>query len=178
MGVESGVIVGPGTSLVTHGVGDTGFDNKTAGTKWVGIINNAEVVRISATEFSWKGATDSTVSMGRQTANVNTSGTTETTLMSLPALAIGQSIHFRVLVGGKQNDETEASTFSVTGCAVNAAGTTAILGTTSIVAVEDTASTDVVVDANDTLEQVRIRVVGISAETWQWAGAAEYIIIS
>lgn len=178
MGVESGVIVGPGTALVTHGVGDTGFDNKTAGTKFVGIINNAEVFRVSATEFAWKGAAGATVSMGRQAASVNTSGTTETTLMSLPALAAGQSIHFRALVGGKQDDETDGSTFSIVGCGTNAAGTTAVKGTTSIVGPESNASTNLVVDAEDTLEQIRIRVVGISAEAWQWSGFVEYIIIT
>ncbi len=36
----------------------------------------------------------------------------------------------------------------------------------------------VVFDVNDTLDTLRVRVTGISAETWDWVGYVEYFMVN
>jgi hypothetical protein len=58
----------------------------------------------------------------------------------------------------------------------NVSGTTSLVGTVQVINTdqEDNASTNITVDADDTNDALRIRVTGISAESWRWVARIDW----
>lgn len=103
---------------------------------------------------------------------VTTTDTTVTAIIQIP-VASGDSIHGIALVGGKQNDQTDAAHALFVFSATNAADTTAVKGTSTITIVESDAATNFTIAADDTNDDIELRVTG-PAETWLWAGHCFY----
>ncbi len=107
---------------------------------------------------------------------VSTTDATTTPVLSID-VASGQSLHGIFLVGGKQDDESDAASALVVVAATNAAGTTAVKGTQSVTIVESAAGTNVTATADDTDDEIDINVVGIVAENWLWTAHGFYMLI-
>ncbi len=107
---------------------------------------------------------------------VSTSGSTATAIITIP-VASGKSCHGVFLVGGKQADESDATSALVIGAGVNAAGTTAVKGTQSVTIVESDASTNVTLVADDSADTLVLKVTGIAAEDWLWTAHGLYMLI-
>ncbi len=107
---------------------------------------------------------------------ITTVDTTTTPVLAIP-VASGRSIHGIAIVGGKQDDESDAASALVLFSATNAAGTLAVKGTQSVTIVESAAGTNVTCTADDTNDELDINVVGINAENWLWTGHALYTFI-
>jgi regulator of RNase E activity RraA len=62
----------------------------------------------------------------------------------------------------------------------NVGGTTALVGTVETVGtdIEDNASTDVAITADNTNDALQINVTGIAAETWRWVAVVEGLEIA
>jgi hypothetical protein len=58
----------------------------------------------------------------------------------------------------------------------NVAGTTQLNGFPQTIGTdfEDNASTDITIDADDTNDALRIRVTGITGETWRWVAECRW----
>lgn len=106
---------------------------------------------------------------------LTTTDTTVTKCIEIP-VASGDSIHGIALIGGKQNDQSDASHALFVFSATNAAGTTAVKGTSTITIVESDAATNFTIAADDTNDDIELRVTG-PAETWLWAGHCFYFNI-
>ncbi len=107
---------------------------------------------------------------------VSTSGSTATAIITIP-VASGKSCHGVFFVGGKQADESDATSALVVGAGVNAAGTTAVKGTQSVTIVESDASTNVTFVADDTADTLVLKVTGIAAEDWLWTSHGFYMLM-
>lgn len=62
----------------------------------------------------------------------------------------------------------------------NVGGTTSLVGSVETIGtdIEDNASTDVVITADDTNDALQISVTGITAETWRWVAVVEGLEIA
>ena len=107
---------------------------------------------------------------------LTTTDTTTTPILSIP-VASGKSIHGIALVGGKQDDESDAASALVVFAATNAAGTLAVKGTQSVTIVESAAGTNVTCTADDTNDELDVNVVGITSENWWWTAHGLYMLI-
>lgn len=104
---------------------------------------------------------------------LSTTDATVTKIIEIP-VASGDSIHGIALIGGKQDNQSDASHALYVFSATNAAGTTAVKGTSTITIVESDAATNFTIAADDTNDDIELRVTGIAAENWLWAGHCFY----
>lgn len=77
---------------------------------------------------------------------------------------------------GTRSDGLSAARFRRSFAIKNVGGTTSLMGTVQTVGTdhEDNASTDITIDADDTIDALRIRVTGIAGETWRWMARIDW----
>lgn len=109
-------------------------------------------------------------------AAITTTDNTATALITIP-VASGKSVHGIFLVGGKQDDETDATSALVIAAGTNNGGTTAVKGTQSVTIVESASSTDVTLVADNSADTIVLKATGISSENWLWTGHGLYMFI-
>ena len=107
---------------------------------------------------------------------VSTVDATVTVIASI-AVPSNYAVAINALVLGKQDDETDAIAATAVGCAVNAAGTTALKGTPLYQVVESAAGTDVTITADDATDTIRVNVTGVATQNWAWVCTVEYMFV-
>lgn len=178
MGNQAGLVVSPSIAALAHPTGDCGVEVKTTGKKFYVNIAGAQVFGVSETsQGGWKGHTGFTGSeLYKVSGGLRTSDNTATTILSI-AIPSGKGIFARAFIGCKQVDESDAAAFTILASAVNAAGTVALKGTQNLVAVESDVNTTAVFDVSETGDVLRLRVTGVTGETWDWVGYVDYFLI-
>lgn len=100
-----------------------------------------------------------------------------TTRLTIPS---GKILFADVLVSGIKSDGSAASCYNRKVAIKNVGGTTALVGSVETVGtdIEDNASTDVAITADNTNDALQIAVTGIAAETWRWVAVVEGLEIA
>ena len=95
-------------------------------------------------------------------------------------IASGTMFLFTAKIVGVKSDGTSRACYVRKGSIINVAGTTTLVGTIETIGtdVEDNASTDVAITADDTNDALQINVTGITSETWRWVAVVEGVEIA
>ena len=177
MANENGLVTTPGITAMHHRTGDCGVECDTAGRKFFVNVAGVTVFEASGTSQTWKGHSGFAGSgITRVSAGLRTTDNTASSLLSI-SIPSGKGIFATAFVGCKQVDESDASAFQVVAAASNASGTSALKGTPNVVAVESAAATVCTFDVDDTTDTLRLRVTGITGETWDWVGYVDYFLL-
>jgi hypothetical protein len=114
-----------------------------------------------------------------------TTNATPTTLMldgSSTRLTItaGKVLAFTARITGIKSDGTAVAHYVRKGTVKRISNTTSLVGSVETIGtdIEDNASTDVAITADDTNEALQINVTGIASETWRWVAVVEGIEIA
>lgn len=113
----------------------------------------------------------------KESAAVTTSDATVTVIASI-AVPSGYAVAVKAFVLGIQSDDSDATTATAVGCAVNNAGTTALKGTPLYQIVESDVNTNVTITADDTTDTIRVNVTGVAAQTWAWVCHYEWFALN
>ncbi len=113
----------------------------------------------------------------RESGALTTADATVTPIASI-AVPSGFAATVRAHILGVQSDDGDAITATAVGCAVNAAGTTALKGTPLYQIVESDAATNITITADDTTDTLRVNVIGVAAETWAWVCHYEWFTVN
>lgn len=121
----------------------------------------------------------------RFVARNRTANSTPTTLfldgastrLTIPA---GKVFSFNARVTGVKSDGSAVADFMRCGVVKNVGGTTSLVGAIQTLGtdIEDNASTDVAITANDSNDALQINVTGIAGETWRWVAVVEGLEIA
>jgi len=121
----------------------------------------------------------------RFVARRKTTDNTATTLLldgSTTQLTItsGKILFADIMVSGIKSDGSAAACYKRKVAIKNVGGTTALVGSVETIGVdiEDNASTDVAITADNTNDALQINVTGIAAETWRWVAVVEGLEIA
>jgi hypothetical protein len=121
----------------------------------------------------------------RFVARRKTTDNTATTLLldgSTTRLTItsGKILFADIMVSGIKSDGSAAACYKRKVAIKNVGGTTALVGSVETIGVdiEDNASTDVAITADNTNDALQIDVTGIAAETWRWVAVVEGLEIA
>ena len=116
---------------------------------------------------------------------IKTTDATATTLMldgSTTRLTItsGKIMFADILISGIKSDGSASACYKRKVAIKNVAGTTTLVGTVETIGtdIEDNASTDVAITADNTNDALQINVTGITSETWRWVAVVEGIEIA
>jgi hypothetical protein len=95
-------------------------------------------------------------------------------------IAAGRLFAFTARISGIKSDGTAAAHYVRKGAIKRIGSTTSLVGLIETIGtdVEDNASTDVAITADDTNEALDISVTGIAAETWRWVVVVEGVEIA
>jgi len=87
----------------------------------------------------------------------------------------GRMLFATVLVCGIKSDGSAAACYIRKVAIKNVGGTTALIGSVETIGtdIEDNASTNVAITADDTNDALQIDVTGITSETWRWVSVVE-----
>ena len=114
-----------------------------------------------------------------------TTDATATTLMldgSTTRLTItsGKIMFADILISGIKSDGSASACYKRKVAIKNVAGTTTLVGSVETIGtdIEDNASTDVAITADNTNDALQINVTGIAAETWRWVAVVEGLEIA
>ena len=132
-----------------------------------------------------KFAADGDAQAVRFVVRNKTTNTTPTTLFidgSSTRLTItsGKILFANVLISGIKSDGSAAACFRRKVAIKNVGGTTSLVGTVETIGtdIEDNASTDVTITADNTNDALQIDVTGITSETWRWVAVVEGLEIA
>lgn len=121
----------------------------------------------------------------RFTARNKTTNNTATTLFldgSSTRLTIpsGKIASLMCRISGIKSDGSAIANYVRRVVIKNVGGTTSLVGSVETIGtdIEDNASTDVVITADDTNDALQISVTGITAETWRWVAVVEGLEIA
>jgi hypothetical protein len=105
---------------------------------------------------------------------LNTGGTLRLTIPS------GKLMFADILISGIKSDGSAAACYKRKVGIKNVAGTTALVGTVETIGtdIEDNASTDVAITADDTNDALQINVTGIASETWRWVAEVQGVEVA
>ena len=116
---------------------------------------------------------------------VKTTNATPTTLYSNGTSArltipSGKIMFCNVLISGIKSDGSAAACYMRKLAIKNLGGTTSLVGSVETIGtdIEDNASTDVAITADNTNDALQIDVTGITGETWRWIAVVEGIEIA
>jgi hypothetical protein len=92
----------------------------------------------------------------------------------------GKILYADVLISGIKSDGSAAACYKRKVAIKNVGGTTSLVGTVEAIGtdIEDNASTDVAITADNTNDALDISVTGIAAETWRWVCVVEGLEIA
>lgn len=87
----------------------------------------------------------------------------------------GRVFMFSAMIVGVKSDGTAVASYLRKGCIKNVGGTTSLVGSIETIGtdIEDNASTDVAITADNTNDALQINVTGIASETWRWVAVVE-----
>ena len=135
----------------------------------------------SAGQFAGNGDAQSV----RYVCRNKTTNSTPTTLFldgssTRLTVASGRIFSFTARITGIKSDGTAAAHYVRKGTIKRVSNTTSLVGSIETIGtdVEDNASTDVSITADDTNEALQISVTGIAAETWRWVAVVEGLEIA
>jgi len=118
-------------------------------------------------------------------ARRKTTDATPTTLMLDGASArltivAGRVMLLTVLVTGVRSDGSQCACYMRKVAIKNVGGTTSLVGSVETIGtdIEDNASTDVAITADNTNDALQINVTGITSETWRWVAVVEGLEIA
>jgi hypothetical protein len=121
----------------------------------------------------------------RFVARRKTTDNTATTLFldgSTTRLTItsGKILFADILVSGVKSDGSAAACYKRKVAIKNVGGTTTLVGSVETIGtdIEDNASTDIAITADNTNDALQINVTGITAETWRWVAVVEGLEIA
>lgn len=99
------------------------------------------------------------------------------TRLTIPS---GKILFADVLVSGIKSDGSAAACYKRKVAIKNVGGTTSLVGSVETIGtdIEDNASTDVAITADDTNDALQIDVTGITSETWRWVAVVEGLEIA
>jgi hypothetical protein len=116
---------------------------------------------------------------------IKTTDATATTLMLDGAttrltITSGKIMFADILISGIKSDGSAAACYKRKVAIKNVGGTTSLVGTVETMGtdIEDNASTDIAITADDTNDALQINVTGIAAETWRWVAVVEGLEIA
>lgn len=89
----------------------------------------------------------------------------------------GEILSFVAHITGSKSDGTAIASFIRRGVIKRISNTTSLVGAIQTIGtdIEDNASTDVAITADDTNEALQIAVTGIAGETWRWVAVVEAV---
>jgi hypothetical protein len=92
----------------------------------------------------------------------------------------GKIMFADILISGIKSDGSAAACYKRKVAIKNVGGTTSLVGTVETIGtdIEDNASTDVAITADNTNDALQINVTGIAAETWRWVAVVEGLEIA
>jgi hypothetical protein len=92
----------------------------------------------------------------------------------------GKIMFADILISGIKSDGSAAACYKRKVAIKNVGGTTSLVGTVETIGtdIEDNASTDVAITADNTNDALDISVTGIAAETWRWVCVVEGLEIA
>lgn len=132
-----------------------------------------------------KFANDGDAQAVRFVVRNKTTNATPTTLFidgSSTRLAItsGKLLFANVLISGVKSDGSAAACYKRKVAIKNVGGTTSLIGSVETIGtdIEDNASTDVAITADNTNDALQINVTGITSETWRWVAVVEGLEIA
>ena len=90
-------------------------------------------------------------------------------------IAPGKAFLFDVRIIGIKSDGSAAAVYHRRVAIKNVGGTTSLIGTVQTIGtdIEDNASTDVTITADNTNDALQVDVTGISGETWRWLAVVD-----
>lgn len=109
-------------------------------------------------------------------ATATTPGNTATTVLSFPVPLSSCVAVEALIVGKKAGANADGLVAKIFNACTNAAGTTALVGTTGGSVIENSAgapTADIVAD--DTNDLILVQVTGVTAETWDWSVEAKVL---
>ena len=103
-------------------------------------------------------------------------GTIASVLLTVPS---GKAFAFTARIIGIKSDGSAVADFMRRGVIKNVGGTTSLAGSIQTLGtdIEDNASTDIAITADNTNDALSIAVTGITAETWRWVAVVEGVEI-
>jgi len=196
------IVIGGRTSSVTNQYGAVlgGYTNSAGFIATVaGGRENTASANYSAITGGWNGLADRPFQRAfgadkfavqgdaqecRFILKIKTTNATATTLL-LPdgttrlTIPSGKVFAFVAKISGIKSDGSAVAFYTRKGCIKNVGGTTSLVGTIDVIGVdiEDNASTDVAITADDTNDALQINVTGIDSETWRWVAVVEGVEI-
>jgi hypothetical protein len=92
----------------------------------------------------------------------------------------GKVLSFTARITGIKSDGSAVAEFLRRGVIKNVGGTTSLVGSIETIGtdIENNASTDIAITADNTNDALQINVTGITAETWRWVAVVEGIEIA
>jgi hypothetical protein len=99
------------------------------------------------------------------------------TRLTIPS---GKVMFCDILISGIKSDGSAAACYKRKVAIKNVGGTTSLVGSVETIGtdIEDNASTDVAITADNTNDALQINVTGIAAETWRWVAVIEGLEIA
>ena len=143
------------------------------GSRATGLWSKADRLSMRAHAAGHQGAIGDTQSVGFTVYGKTTNATPLTltmygsTRLTIPS---GKILFADILISGIKSDGSEAACYKRKVAIKNVGGTTSLVGTVETMGtdIEDNASTDIAITADDTNDALQINVTGIAAETWRW----------
>ena len=187
-GLNQSVAIGGSISISSNGYHAVGLGRghsltnfNTLATGWSALCDRQSQQSHSSGNFAALGDSQS----ARFVLRNKTTNATPTTLFadgSAARLTIpsGKILFADILVSGIKSDGSAAGCYKRKVAIKNVAGTTALVGTVETIGtdIEDNASTDVAITADNTNDALEISVTGIASETWRWVAVVEGLEIA
>jgi hypothetical protein len=181
------------SATVVLGRNTTVYDPGNQGLRGANLLGyNSDSSRFQVTQYT---TSSTNYKQGFQVVSATTTDATQTTLFcpwvnqqsTIPGLNPGSTnaalllvsdstVAFKAYVVARRTDaDNESAAYKITGCIDNNAGVVSLVGAPVVtVLAEDTAAWDVVVEANDTTNELQIKVTGEAAKTIRWCARVEY----
>lgn len=178
-------------SIVVGGFGcsSSGFASQSGGDSCtasadVSIADGRQAVANRYGQYAhstWRFAANGDMQYGRFIVANRTTNATPTTLFlrfdnsTRLSVSTGEILSFVANIVGSKSDGTAIAAYMRRGVVKRISNTTSLVGTIQTIGtdIEDNASTDVAITADDTNDALQINVTGIAGETWRWVAVID-----
>ena len=168
-------------SAVAIGLSCTASGLRSRATGWASLADRYGQTAHSAGSFAATGDAQRVEFVARNKTTNNTATTLfldgSSTRLTIPS---GKILLADVLISGVKSDGSAAACYKRKVAIKNVGGTTSLVGSIETIGtdIEDNASTDVAITADNTNDALQINVTGITAETWRWVAVVEGLEIA
>ena len=168
-------------SAVAIGLSCTASGLRSRATGWASLADRYGQTAHSAGIFAAIGDAQRVEFVARNKTTNNTATTLfldgSSTRLTIPS---GKILLADVLISGVKSDGSAAACYKRKVAIKNVGGTTSLVGSIETIGtdIEDNASTDVAITADNTNDALQINVTGITAETWRWVAVVEGLEIA